>query len=304
MRGFSALLQFWGSIVSALDRKHAFVTRFIRKLRGGSQPILVEASDGIKYVLKFSNNPQGRNVLFNEAMGTELYCAAGLPAPIWKPLIITNEFLDQTPQCWLETAKYCFKPKPGLCYASRYLERDGVRLWELLPGSSFTRVVNKGDFYLAWLLDICARHDDNRQALFECSDDGIRATFFDHGYMFSGPNGEIKKPHFCKCTYLDRRIYEGDQHPHWREIAKVVLKIDVDNLWTRAEQLPKEWLTTSALRNFAACLSVLTNRSAVDTIAELVAGCSLVEKDKREFREQERQQGLPQWLLRTGVQGA
>lgn len=289
--------------MSALDRKHAFVTRFIRKLRGGSQPILVEASDGIKYVLKFSNNPQGRNVLFNEAMGTELYRAAGLPVPVWKPLIVTEEFLDQSRQCWMETAEGSLKPRPGMCFGSPYLNRDGVRLWEILPGSSFSRVVNNSDFYLAWLLDTCARHSDNRQALFEERVDGIRATFVDHGHMFSGPNGESRKPHFRASAYLDNRIYEGTLQGYWRDIAKVVLKIDVDDLWIRAEQLPKEWLTDSALHNFAACLCVVTNRSAVDTIAELIAG-SLVEKDQREFRGQERQGGFPQWLLCAGVQGA
>jgi hypothetical protein len=289
--------------VSALNRKHTFVARFIRKLRGGSQPILVEASDGIKYVLKFSNNPQGRNVSFNEAMGTELYRAAGLPVPLWEPLIVTEKFLDQTRQCWFESAEGPLRPRAGLCFGSRYLERDGARLWEILPGSSFTRVVNRGDFYLAWLLDICARHNDNRQALFEHRVDGIRAVFVDHGNMFSGLNGESRMPHFRASAYLDGRIYEGNLHRYWRDIAKVVLKIDVDDLWIRAEQLPDEWLTDSALHNFAACLCVLTNRSAVDTIAELIAG-SLVEKDQREFRGQERQRGFPQWLLRTGVQGA
>jgi hypothetical protein len=289
--------------VSVLDREHAFVTRFVRKLRGGSQPVLVEASDGIKYVLKFSNNSQGRNVLFNEAMGTELYRAAGLPAPFWKRLIITEKFIDHTRQCWLETGKSSLRPQSGLCFGSPYLERDGVRLWEILPGSSFSRVVNKRDFYLAWLLDICARHSDNRQALFEERPDGIRAVFIDHGHMFSGPNGESNKPHFRVSTYLDDRIYVANQHGHWRDIARAVLNIDVDDLWIRAEQLPKEWLTDSALQNFVACLCVLTNRSAVDTIAELIAG-SLVEKDQREFRGRERQWGLPQWLLRTGVQGA
>lgn len=286
-----------------MDRKHSFVTRFIRKLRGGSQPILVEASDGIKYVLKFNNNPQGRNVLFNEAMGTELYRAAGLPVPVWKQLIVTETFLDHTRECWLESAEGCLKPEPGLCFGSPYLERDGVRPWEILPGSSFTRVVNKCDFHLAWLLDICARHSDNRQALFECRGNGIRGVFVDHGHMFSGPNGGSSKPHFCACAYLDSRIYEGNLRGYWRDIARVVLKIDVDRLWIRAGQLPKEWLTDSALRNFAACLCVLTNRSAVNTIAELIAG-SKVDKDQRESQGQERQRELPQWLLRAGVQGA
>jgi hypothetical protein len=272
-------------------------------LRGGSQPILVEADDGNRYVLKIFNNPQGPNVLFNEAMGTELYRAAGLPVPIWKPLNITKEFLDQNPQCWLETVDGSLKPQPGICFGTRYLEREGVRLWEILPGSSFARVVNKGDFCLAWLLDICARHTDNRQALFEDRIHGIRAVFVDHGHMFSGPKGEFCRPHYCASAYLDSRIYERNQNRHGADIAKLVLNLDVDDLWIRAEHLPKEWLTDAALRNFSACLCVVANTNAVQTIAELIFGFP-VEKDQRDIRSKDRQGGIPDWFLRAGVQGA
>jgi hypothetical protein len=53
----------------------------------------VEASDGHLYVVKFINNPQGLNVLFNEAVGTELYSIAGLSVPAWRPLLVTGDFV-------------------------------------------------------------------------------------------------------------------------------------------------------------------------------------------------------------------
>ncbi len=187
--------------MSALDSNCVSVTRFIRKLRGGSQPILVEASDGFKYVVKFVNNPQGRDVPFNEAMGSELYGAVGLPVPAWKPLTVTEQFLHQNTQCWFETATGFQKPESGLCFGSSYLGRAGLTLWEILPRSSFSRVLNRSDFTLAWLLDVAANHTDCRQAVFEEKPEGIRATFIDHGHMFSGPGGAAGQPMYRASAY-------------------------------------------------------------------------------------------------------
>ena len=64
-------LLYLGSGMAVLGKKTIAVTRHIQKLRGGSQPILAEASDGRLYVVKFANNPQGANLLFNESMGRD-----------------------------------------------------------------------------------------------------------------------------------------------------------------------------------------------------------------------------------------
>lgn len=290
--------------MTTLDGRYAVVTRFVRKLRGGSQPILVEASDGFKYVLKFINNPQGPNVLFNEAMGTELYRAAGLPVPIWRPLNITKTFLRSTPESWMSSdVGEPLWPWPSLCFGTRYVEQDENKVWEILPGSSLTRIVNKKDFYLAWLLDICARHTDNRQALFQKHVDGYHAIFVDHGHMFSGPLGGFCKPHYRKPTYLDLRVYEHNLNDHGREIAKMALNLDTGKLWRCAGRLPNQWCTDSALQNFAACLCVLSETNTVKTIAELIADFPS-ERGQHEFRANEQQLRAPDWLLRAGVQRA
>ncbi len=65
----------------ALGKDPVVVTQYVRNLRGGSQPILARASDGFLYVVKFANNLQGPNLLFNESAGSELYLACGLPIP-------------------------------------------------------------------------------------------------------------------------------------------------------------------------------------------------------------------------------
>jgi len=53
-----------------------------------------------------------------------------------------------------------------MCFGSRYLGGEGMRLLEILPGNSFKRVQNHQSFWQAWMIDICAGHVDNRQAIF------------------------------------------------------------------------------------------------------------------------------------------
>src|ERR1017187_7147776 len=135
--------------MSALRKNFPRVTKFFRKLRGGSQPILAQASDGLLYVVKFTNNLQGANLPFNESIGTELYRACGLSVPSWMPLLVTDSFLDQNPDCWMQTQEGRLRPDSGLCFGSRFLGGNGVKIFEVLSGSSFKRVINHMSFWLA-----------------------------------------------------------------------------------------------------------------------------------------------------------
>ena len=126
----------------AFGKELVFLTHYIRNLRGGSQPVLAKASDGHTYVVKFANNLQGPNVLFNEGAGSELYRAFGLPVPEWRPVTASEDFLDKNPDCWMQTPEGRLRPASGLCFGSRFLAENGQRLLEILPRSSFERVRN------------------------------------------------------------------------------------------------------------------------------------------------------------------
>jgi hypothetical protein len=248
------------------------VTRYCRNLRGGSQPILVQASDGFLYVVKFNNNPQGPNLAFNEGSGSELYSAAGLPGSHWKPLIVTNSFLDQHPECWLQTSEGILRPAAGVCFGSRFLGETGAQLLEILPSVGFKRIVNHNNFWLAWMIDICACHSDHRQALFIAAPDHcLSAVFFDHGHIFAGPSG-THRPQFLASQYLDPRIYQTVSSTYLFGCQKVALQIDVEHLWQKMLSLPDEWKTKSALEGFAQCLRRLSDanllRNIVDTMLE------------------------------------
>jgi hypothetical protein len=255
----------------ALVQDRVLVTRYIRNLRGGSQPILVQASDGNLYVAKFANNPQGRNLPFNESIGNELYDACHLPVSAWKPLLVTDQFLDQNQGSWMQTPGGRHRPESGPCFGSLYLGGEDIRLYEVLPGSSFRRVRNLQDFWLAWMLDICAGHTDNRQAIFEQLCDGqMKAVFVDHGNMFCGPNGD-QRPHFRASAYLDTRVYERVSVDFRTSLARIAFNLDVDRLWRTVETLPQDWQTASARRAFAMCLEMLADTQKVQGVLDTMA---------------------------------
>jgi hypothetical protein len=292
-----------GGKMPASGKNFAFVMQHIRKLRGGSQPILAQASDGLIYVVKFTNNLQGANLPFNESIGSELYCACGLQVPSWKPLLVTGSFIDRNPDCWIQTPEGRLRPDPGLCFGSRFLGGDGIRLLEILPGTSFKRVRNHKSFWLAWLIDICAGHADNRQAIFlEDAMRGLEAFFVDQGHLFGGPKGE-QQPRFLASRYLDPRIYPNVSSKELLNFQKVARCLDVDQLWQRIQALPDDWKTKSAIDRFAQCLCRLSTPNLLQNILDTMVEAQQQANEHEEIKQSNGRK-LKASVLRPRIQAA
>ena len=256
--------------MSALAKDFALVSRYIRSLHGRSQPILVQANDGLLYVVKSTNNLQGPNLLFNESVGTELYRSCGLPTPEWKPLLITRGFIYQYSSCLVEVPAEFEIPEVSLCFGSRFLGTEHTRLLEILPGTFFHRVRNRIDFWAAWLLDICADHADHRQTIFtEGPGERLQAHFIDHGHLFGGPNGDLQTDPL-KSKYLDDRAYPDIDTEHIERVVKRLQRLDVDRIWQLVRALPMEWPSESALRGFQRTLNRLADRSFLQRTADTI----------------------------------
>lgn len=254
----------------ALGKHFARVTRFVRNLRGGSQPTLIEANDGKLYVLKFLDNIQGPMLPFNESFGTELYRACGLPVAPWTPLVVTNKFLDRNPACWMQTASGQRRQAAGVCFGSQFLAADQDRFFEILPGSSFARVNNPADFWVAWLLDVCCSHGDNRQAIFREEPSGrLQTTFIDFGHMFCGPRGDLK-PNFRASRYRDERIYPRVTNRLMVTLRKITDNLDEERVWRQTAVIPDEWKTPTAIRTVEDCLNRLSDHQFIDHALELM----------------------------------
>jgi hypothetical protein len=188
--------------------------------------------------------------------------------PAWKPLLLTDSFIDQNPNCWIQTPQGRLRPNGGLCFGSRFLGGENIRLLEILPGNWFKRVQNYKSFWLAWLIDICAQHTDNRQALFhQDASEQLNAFFIDHGHLFSGPKGD-QKQHFLASRYLDPRIYQSISSQQLLGIQKIVGSLDIDHLWLQVEKLPDDWKTASALTGFSECLNRLSSSNLLSNIVD------------------------------------
>jgi hypothetical protein len=279
------------------------VTQHVRSLPGGSHSILAQASDGLLYVVKLTYDLQCANLSFNESAGTELYRAYGLPVPPWKPLLVTDAFIDRNPDCWKQTPVGWLRPDSGLCFGSSFLGGEGTRLLEILPGTSFSRVRNRESFWLAWLIDICAQQVDNRQAFFvEDAMGWLYACFVDQGHLFCGPNGEQNQG-FLASRYLDLRIYERVSSDCLLSLPRIAGSLDVDRLWRQIQTLPEVWKTEKALNRFWECLGRLSNdgllQNMVDTMVDAHERAPQIER----IRNQDARK-TPKAVLRLGVSAA
>lgn len=241
---------------------------FIGRLRGGSQPILVQASDGYLYVVKFQDNPQGPNVPFNEALGSLLFEVCGLRVPSWAVIEVNDGFLDRHPESWFWTGKEYRRPQAGCCFGSRFQGMGETPVVEILSRSQMSRVSGREDFWRAWFLDILTEHCDHRQALFARQENGaLEPIFFDHGHLFGGPLGEVA-PKVLASRYLDSRIYEELDVEGCNRIAHIIESLHQENLLRLVASLPQEWATASAMRQLQRLLARLNDGALLENISD------------------------------------
>src|SRR5437899_11898876 len=92
----------------------------IRRMRGGSQPQLMRASDGGFYIVKFQNNPQHVRVLANEFLATRLGLWLGLPMPQVAVIEVPERLIANTPGLRIELAAAATPCSSGPQLAPRY----------------------------------------------------------------------------------------------------------------------------------------------------------------------------------------
>lgn len=243
---------------------------FIRKLRGGSQPILVEGTNGLLYVVKLIDNLQGPNIAFNEVTGAELFRACGLAVAKWEPLLVTDKFLDSNRGCWLETEEGSRRPRSGVCFASHFLGVQDKQLLEILPGSAHSRIRNRSGFWLAWFLDTCCEHADNRQAIFrEDQNRELQAIFIDSGHLLGGAEGN-KRPDCWSSRYLDSRVYNDLNSSESAFYLRTIQNLHVDRVRTLIMNMPPDWISATAVQALSRSLDRLANREMVRAIWEML----------------------------------
>jgi hypothetical protein len=220
-------------------------SKYIRKMKGGSQSILVQGNDGKYYVVKMAGNPQGVNVLANELLGSLIAKSVGLPVAEGKGIYLSDSFIDSYPDLWSELISGRLRPDKGLHFGSLFVGQPSgpSRPTEYISPSRVNMITNRDAFVGIYILDVWANHRDNRQALLQrtLNDSTQEAFFIDHGHMFGGPAWDFKR---CPgaAFHLEMSVYSGlwqDEQiaswiSHFRTVIPEVLS------WVAAV-VPSQW---------------------------------------------------------------
>jgi hypothetical protein len=186
--------------------------RFIRKMRGGSQSVLLQCTDSQYVVVKMAGNPQGPNVLANEFIGSTVSTMAGLPVAQGSFVYLSDEFIDRNPDLWFEAPEGRCRPEAGIHFGSLFLgEPDGYfRPTDYISRSKITLIRNRSAFLGMYIMDVWANHQDNRQAiLINTADErGLEVRFVDHGHMFAGPHWKFSN-RLGLAYHLESSLYSN-----------------------------------------------------------------------------------------------
>lgn len=235
--------------------------QLVRKMRGGAQSHLIEADDNNFYVVKFKNNPQHRRVLINEWVGSTFLQHLHLPTPQIAIVELTEEFLRDNPDTYLQLGNTRQAVRPGWHFGSRYPGNPArVAVYDFVPDTLLAKVANLNDFLGVLVFDKWTGNADARQSIFlraklrEYAPQfvnhplrvGYVALMVDHGYIFNGPHWEyIDSPlaglYFRPVVYRDVQGWR-DFEP-WLERVKAFPEEVVDDA---LRQMPPDWLNGDA----------------------------------------------------------
>ena len=260
--------------------------RLIRKMRGGAQAHLIEASDGHTYVVKFLNNPQHRRILVNEWLSSAFLGYLGIATPEAALVDISGEFLEANPEVYIQTGSQRIEVRTGWHFGSRF-PGDPARavVYDFLPDVLLEKIENASDFSGVLAFDKWMGNADARQAIFfrarlletarSAPDtprrEGFVAQMVDHGYVFEGPHWRFGDSPI-QGLYFRPQVYRNvrglvDFEP-WLERIRHFPEEVVDGA---LKSLPLAWLEGSDGEALDRLLEQLMRRRA--RVAALLEDC-------------------------------
>lgn len=272
-------------------------TRFIRKMRGGSQAHLLQGDDGYFYVVKFRNNPQTRRVLVNEWIASFCLQHLGISSPAVSIVSLSNDFLNANPDVHIELGSKRLAVHSGLHFGSRHVGRGGsLAVYDFVSDTLLERIVNLPEFAGIMAFDKWTGNADARQAIFLrtgrlpegplstselSSQRGFVAYMIDHGQIFGGSywrfaDSPLQGLYFRPVVY--RNVKSLDDFQPWLDR---VMNFPEEVIRKAMKSLPELWLAEDA--------------GAMDTLlAKLMSRRKRVPDLIREAR-QWRTDPFPQW---------
>jgi hypothetical protein len=231
--------------------------RLIRKMRGGAQAHLIEASDGHFYVVKFLNNPQHRRILVNEWIGSAFLTYLGISTPETAIVRVSDQFLQENPDVHIQLSSRRGRVEPGWHFGSRFPGDPALNVvYDFLPDTLLAKVENIDDFRGVLVFDKWTANADSRQAVFFRArvkqwlpsssshplQVGFVAQMVDHGFSFDGPHWQfndspLRGLYFRKLVY--NTVRDLDDFQPWLDRISHFPEEVVDHA---LKQIPPSWL--------------------------------------------------------------
>jgi hypothetical protein len=231
--------------------------RLIRKMRGGAQAHMLEASDGKYYVVKFRNNPQHRRILINEWVSSVFLEYLEISQPRTAVVELSREFVEANPDVHIQLGSRRVPVEPGWHFGSCYPGNpDTQAVYDFIPDTLMEKVSNFRHFLGVLAFDKWAGNADARQSIFfrarirewvpgeadERQRVGFIVQMLDHGYVFDGPHWGFQDSPLGGLYYRPQ-VYRsvtsyGDFHPWLDRIENFP-----EDVFDRAyRQIPESWM--------------------------------------------------------------
>ncbi len=175
-------------------------------MRGNTQAHLIEADDGLCYVVKFKNNPQHRRILINEFLGSAILRRLNISTPTSVVINVSTHFLAENADVYIECDSQRFPVEVGWHFGSLYPGHPLVTsVYDFIPASLFGRVTNGHDFAGAFVFDRWTANSDRRQSVYTRTrwDTSVAhphslaqylALMIDNGSIFNGRHWNFPDP--------------------------------------------------------------------------------------------------------------
>ncbi len=225
--------------------------RWLRRMRGGSQPHLIEADDGHFYVVKPKDNPQHRRVLVNEWIAAAFLRFLQIAGPEVAVVRIDQEFLASHPEVGVQRGQRLEPISTGCHFGSR-MPGDPAQMafFDTLPNVLMAKVANLRDLAGLLVFDRWIANADYRQMVFfraQVAEPGtVRPGFLmwaiDHGFAFQGPGWNLKTGGRQGLHHANP-LYESLQD--WEQLEPWLTRIESfpEEVADQAlSSLPREWL--------------------------------------------------------------
>lgn len=245
-----------------------------RRMRGGTQALLVRDRAGNAYVAKCVGNPQGTRTLINEWVVSRLLQYLRVSTPAMHLLRIEND-LPGRELLEFQMGNRRVPIAPGIHLGSRCpVDPDRKAIFDFLPRRLLRNVVNLPDLFLSFTFDRWVNQSDSRQAIFvreRCASPGaaFRAYLIDHGLSFGGSRWTISE-NGLTGLFHDRSIYHDQNFEiACYEAVDYIRQIPEEHLFAIQQEIPMEWLEAGDREEMSRLLQLLcARRSKLHSIVD------------------------------------